>query len=164
MQLRRGHKDDTRDDWAEYEAKEDHIKPLEGELVIEYDHGIPRLKIGDGVSEFSQLPYMSIDSFVVPTSAFITLNYNNWQPAIDENGEIMPKTYCQEVVINNATVTPNSKIDLQLNASQLLQLSEIEVSLVAENDSGVITIYAVGDIPPVDCEQIQVTIKEVTTI
>lgn len=57
-QLRRGWKDDTRDDWTEYEAQENHLKPSEGELVVEYDHGVPKFKIGDGVSEFSQLPYV----------------------------------------------------------------------------------------------------------
>ena len=35
FQLRRGWKDDAsgRDDWATYEAQENHTKPLEGELV-----------------------------------------------------------------------------------------------------------------------------------
>ena len=66
--LRRGKKDDAQgiDDWAEYEAQEGHIKPLDGELVIEDDNGIPRLKIGDGKHEFSELSYMSIDSFILP--------------------------------------------------------------------------------------------------
>ena len=37
FQLRRGWKDDAtgRNDWAAYEALENHIKPLEGELVLE---------------------------------------------------------------------------------------------------------------------------------
>ena len=49
MQLRRGWKWDSdpttgqpRNDWATYEAKEDHMKPLEGELVLEYDNETER--------------------------------------------------------------------------------------------------------------------------
>lgn len=66
FKLRRGWKDDAtgRDDWKEYESQEDHMKPLAGELVLEYDNGVPRLKIGDGEKEFSALPYMSVDSFI----------------------------------------------------------------------------------------------------
>ena len=42
-QMRRGVKDDSigRDDWAEYEKQPNHMMPLEGELVLEYDNGIP---------------------------------------------------------------------------------------------------------------------------
>ena len=85
FQLRRGWKDDSigRDDWATYEAKPDHMKPLEGELVLEYDNGIPRLKIGDGTSEFSALPYMSVDSFILPKSAYIKLKKNDWTQDAD---------------------------------------------------------------------------------
>jgi hypothetical protein len=39
----------------EYEKDPDHIKPLESELVLEYDNGVPRLKFGDGIHEFSKL-------------------------------------------------------------------------------------------------------------
>ena len=79
FQLRRGTKivDENgvviQDDWAEYEAQENHKKPLAGELVLEYDNGIPRLKIGDGINEFSALPYMSVDSFILPKPTTITL-------------------------------------------------------------------------------------------
>ena len=94
FQLRRGWKWDSdpatgqpRDDWAKYEAKADHMKPLEGELVLEYDNGIPRLKIGDGVREFSALPYMSVDSFILPTPTTITLlgGADHWDEEYDED-------------------------------------------------------------------------------
>ena len=153
MQLRRGWKDDTRDNWATYEAKEGHIKPLEGELVLEYDHGIPRLKIGDGVSEFSQLPYMSIDSFVMPTPASVTLYADKWEKDTDNR-------YYQVVTVNNATITPNSKVDLQPSAEQLTIFHQKDLAFVAENEDGVVSIYCVGQVPTNDYT-IQTTVMEV---
>ena len=68
FQLRRGWKwdcdpltNEPRDDWSTYEQKDGHIKPCEGEPVLEYVNGYPKLKIGDGVREFSQLPYIADD-------------------------------------------------------------------------------------------------------
>lgn len=153
QQLRRGWKDDVRDDWAAYEAKEDHIKPLEGELVLEYDHGIPRLKIGDGINEFSQLPYMSIDSFILPTPISVTLYADKWEQATD-------KRYFQMVTVNNATITPNSKVDLQPSAEQLTIFHEKDLAFVTENENGVVSVYCVGQVPKNDYT-IQATVMEV---
>ena len=90
-QMRRGIKDDSigRNDWAEYEQQPGHIKPLEGELVLEYDNGVPRLKIGNGQDEFSVLPYMSVDSFILPTSASITIYPDKWEQTKDEEGNFV---------------------------------------------------------------------------
>ena len=142
-QLRRGWKDDTRDDWAAYEDKEDHIKPLEGELVLEYDHGIPRLKIGDGINEFSQLPYMSIDSFILPTPISVTLYADKWE-------QISDKKYSQVVTITNATITPNSKVDLQPSAEQLTIFHQKDLAFVTENEDGVVTVFCIGQKPTND--------------
>lgn len=158
MQLRRGWKDDTRDDWAAYEAKEDHIKPLEGELVLEYDHGIPRLKIGDGVSEFSQLPYMSIDSFIAPTPTTITLYGGDaW---VDVEG--YDRRYTQDITEQLAgKVTVNSKIDLQPTPEQLLAFQAKDVTFTTVNEDGNVRVCAIGERPLNDYEGIQVTITEV---
>ena len=153
QQLRRGWKDDTRNDWATYEAQEDHIKPLEGELVIEYDYGVPRLKIGDGVSEFSQLPYMSIDSFILPTKKYITIYADKWQQAED-------KRWCQIVDVANATITPNSQVDLQISSEQLLIFRQKELAFVAEQENGIVYVYCVGQVPTNDYT-IQATVTEV---
>jgi hypothetical protein len=155
--LRRGIKDDLtgRNDWATYEAQAVHVKPLEGELVLEYDNGIPRLKIGDGVREFSELPYMSVDSFILPTPATITLYANRWQQASDNR-------YYQEVIVNNATPTPNSKIDLQPNSEQLNIFHSKDLAFVTENEDGVISVFCVGQVPTNDYT-IQCTITEVVT-
>lgn len=160
QQLRRGWKDDTRNDWAAYEEKEDHIKPLEGELVLEYDYGVPRLKIGDGVSEFSQLPYMSVDSFVLPKPISITLYADKWEQAINENGDKIANTYCQVVVVDNATITANSKVDLHPSPEQLVDFYSSGFMFTTENNGGIITTYVVGK-KPANNYTIQTTVTEV---
>ena len=179
-QLRRGWKYDAdpttgkpRDDWATYEAKEDHVKPLAGELVLEYDNGIPRLKIGDGEKEFSQLEYMSVDSFILPTPATVTLkakdenDVNMWTHEVDEEGNLINR-YSQVVKddseginqFTNATITPNSKIDLQPNPDQLVVFHKKDLAFVTENDGGKVTVYCIGQQPQNDYT-IQVTVTEV---
>lgn len=162
VQLRRGWKDDAtgRDDWAEYEAQPTHIKPLRGELAIEYDNGIPRLKIGDGTSEFSELPYMSVDSFILPKPISITLFVDKWIQVVDEAGENVVDTYSQIVTVENATITPNSKVDLQPDTHQLCKLYDWGVALTTKNDNGVVTVYAVGDRPS-ESLSIQATVTEI---
>ena len=155
FQLRRGWKDDSsgRNDWADYETRENHEKPLAGELVLEYDNGIPRLKIGDGVREFSQLPYMSVDSFILPTPASVTLYADKWTQAAD-------KRWYQVVTVSNAVITANSKVDLQPSSEQLTIFHEKDLAFVAENEDGVVSVYCIGQVPQNDYT-IQCTITEV---
>ena len=165
-QLRRGWKDSAsgRDDWATYEAMSDHKLPLEGELVLEYDNGIPRLKIGDGVTEFSALPYMSVDSFIiqqaVPKTVTATLLSANWSAATDENGNTIADTWAQVVLQNSEDITVNSKVDLQPSAKQLVTFKEQGWVFVAENEDGIITVFCVGPKPTIDITM-QATVKEV---
>lgn len=157
-QLRRGWKtidadgNVTRDDWATYEKQENHKLPLAGELVLEYYNGVPRLKIGNGVDEFSALPYMSVDSFILPTPATIHLS-TNWIKDADNR-------YYQVVTVQNAIVTPNSKVDLQISPEDLTIFHEKELAFVAENDDGVVRVYCVGQVPQNEYD-LQCTLTEV---
>ena len=162
FQLRRGWKVDAtgRDDWATYEAMDGHVKPLEGEIVLEYDNGIPRLKIGNGVDEFSVLPYMSVDSFLLPKPISVTLYADKWEQVVDIDGADVVDTYSQVVTVTNAVITPNSKVDLQPDANQLCKLYDWGVALTTENIDGIITVYAVGDRPS-ESLPIQATVTEV---
>lgn len=159
FQLRRGQKitdangNITQNDWADYEKQANHMKPLEGELVLEYDNGIPRLKIGDGINEFSALPYMSVDSFILPTPASITLHADKWEQAADNR-------YYQVVTVNNAVITPNSKVDLQPSSEQLSIFHEKDLAFVAENEDGIVSVYCVGQVPQ-NSYTIQATVTEV---
>lgn len=158
-----------RDDWGTYTAQDNHLNPLDGELVVEFEYNpatgkkTPRFKLGYDDNIFADLEYISPDSFILPKPASVYLDPNAWEQMTDENGEIVPDTYYQEVTVDNAIITENSKVDLQPDALQLLQLSDAGISLVAENDSGLIAVCAVGGVPVIDCGEIQVTVKEIAT-
>ena len=163
VQLRRGRKWDVdpetgkpRDDWAKYtEEKGDKAIPLAGELVLEYDNGIPRLKIGDGVHTFAELEYMSVDSFILPKQVSVYLDATKWEKASDDR-------YYQVVKVQNATVTPNSKIDLTPSNEQLDVFHEKDLAFVVENEDGVVSVFCVGQVPT-NSYEIKCTITEVTT-
>ena len=157
FQLRRGIKDDDtgRDDWAQYEARLDHLKPIAGELVLEYDNGIPRLKIGDGEREFSELPYMSVDSFILPKQEYVSLS-TEWI----EDGD---KRYYQDVDVVGATVTSNSKVDLQPTVEQLSIFRNKDLTFVAENTGGIVRVYCIGQVPQNAYAKIPVTVTEIVT-
>ena len=158
-QLRRGEKETdengnvVRDDWATYtENKPNEAIPRDGELVLEYDNGIPRLKIGNGKDPFSALPYMSVDSFILPKPALVHLG-TTWTQ--DANNR-----YFQVVTVQNATITPNSKVDLQPSPEQLSIFHTKDLAFVAENDNGVVSVYCVGQVPQNEYD-IQATVTEV---
>ena len=162
FQLRRGVKDDTigRDDWANYNSPNGAHIPLEGELVLEYDNGVPRLKIGNGKDPFSALPYMSVDSFILPTPASITLLPDEWQPVLDENNNPIEHRYYQSVTVNNAVVTPNSKVDLQPSPEQLAVFHEKDIAFTAINRGGNVRVCVVGQ-KPTSKYTMQATVTEV---
>ena len=166
FQLRRGWKDDStgRDDWAEYESRLDHMLPKAGELVLEYDNGIPRLKIGDGISEFSSLPYMSIDSFILsraaPKTVTVTMLASNWEECVDADGNSLENSWCQVVLQGSEDITVNSKVDLQPSTNQLAIFHEKDLAFVAENEDGVVTVFCVGQ-RPTNNYTIQATVTEV---
>ena len=153
FKLRRGWKETdangnvTRDDWATYEGTVGHIMPQAGELVVEYDNGIPRLKIGDGINEFSALPYMSVDSFVLPTQASVTIYPDRWLEVKDENDNIIEDRYYQYVTVKNATVTPHSKVDLQPSPEDLVIFHEKDITFTAINAGGQVRVCVVGQKP-----------------
>ena len=149
----------VRDDWAEYTAQEKHLDPLDGELVVEFEYNpttgkkMPRLKIGDGVSVFADLEYISVDSFILPKPISVTLYADKWEKATDDR-------FYQVVTVDNATITPNSKVDLQPDSEQLCIFHEKDLAFVAENDGGVVSVFCVGQVPT-NTYTIQATVTEV---
>lgn len=144
-----------RDDWATYTSLENHLDPQEGELVLEYEEvfypetgqkgkRIPRLKIGDGVNVFADLEYMSVDSFILPKPVSITLYVDGWRQVTDENDNLVVDAYSQVVTVDNATITANSRIDLQPTLAQLTEFYDLGVVLTTENNNKVVTVYSVG--------------------
>ena len=80
----------------------------------------------------------------------ITLLAANWEGS--------ESTYSQIVVIDG--VTENSQIDLTPTVEQLEVFYEKDLTFVAENDNGVVTVYAIGQ-KPMNDYTMQVTITEV---
>lgn len=147
FQLRRGRKETdetgtvTRDDWTEYTAnKPDEAIPHEGELVLEYDNGTPRLKIGDGIHTFAELEYMSVDSFILPKSISVTIYPDKWVQAADDR-------WYQVVTVDNTIVTSHSKVDLQPSAEQLGIFHNKDLAFVTENNNGVVSVFCIGQVP-----------------
>ena len=77
----------------------------------------------------------------------------NWTEASD--------VYSQTVTVTGATVTADSKVDLQLTAAQLKSLYDDGVaSITVENNAGVLTAYAIGAAPS-SAMTVQCTVTEV---
>lgn len=91
---------------------------------------------------------------ITPSPASITLYADRW---VQGSGETM---WYQEVVVANATVTPNSKVDLQPSPEQLYIFHEKDLAFVSENDEGKVTIFCIGQ-KPMNDYTIQVTVTEV---
>lgn len=69
--------------------------------------------------------------------------------------------YTQTVTVSGATVTANSKVDLQPTAAQIAALIAAGVTgLVIENNNGTLTAYAVG--AATGAMTVQCTVTEVT--
>lgn len=85
-----------------------------------------------------------------PTIGEVTLLASAW------NGEA--NLYSQIVEIEG--VTENSQVDLTPSVEQLLIFYEKDLTFVAENEGGKVTVYAIGQKPTNDYT-IQVTITEV---
>lgn len=152
VQLRRG----TKEEWEEH-GKD--IVPLAGELVLEYDNGVPRLKIGNGTDVYGKLPYMSVDSFIAPTPTRITLYGGDkyWNSV-----EGFDRRYTQDITSQLVgKVTPNSKIDMQPTPEQLYDFQTHDVTFTTVNEGGNVRVCAIGDMPEDDYKDIQITITEV---
>lgn len=86
--------------------------------------------------------------------ATITLYADKWEQGSTET------LWHQVVVVENATITEYSKVDLQPSAEQLVIFHEKDVTFVAENEGGVVTVFCVGQKPQNDYTM-QATVSEV---
>lgn len=86
---------------------------------------------------------------VVPTDS-VTLLASAWEG--DE------RKYSQ--VVELSAVTPHTMVDLQPTPKQLTEFHDKVLGFVAENDGGVVTVFAIGDKPAND-HTIQITKTEV---
>ena len=63
-------------------------------------------------------------------------------------------------VVSIADITEYSKVDLQPTAEQLVIFHEKDITFVAENEDGIVTIYCIGQKPTLDYD-IQATVTEI---
>lgn len=100
----------------------------------------------------------------------VKMNVDNAKPVVVSNAKIgvvellaskwvgEENAYSQIVTIGG--VTPNSQVDLTPSAEQLMVFYDKSLAFVAENEDGIVTVYAIGQKPENDYT-IQVTITEV---
>ena len=123
----------------------------------------PRFKIGYDNLAFSELEYISPDSFILPTPASVTLLPDAWQPVLDDYGEPMANRFYQPVTVNNAIITPNSKVDLQPTPKQLAIFHEKDITFTAINRGGNVRVCIVGQKPTQEYI-LQATVTEVAHV
>ena len=156
----------VRDDWTTYTNQEDHLNPLDAELVVEFEYNpktgkkTPRFKLGYDNNIFANLEYISPDSFVLPTPSSVTIYPDKWVQMTDENGNAIANRHYQYVTINNATITPNSKVDLQPKPEDLVVFHEKDLAFMAVNSGGQVRICVIGQVPTQEYTM-QVTVTEV---
>lgn len=82
-----------------------------------------------------------------------------YTPASKWKGGTSP--FSQTVEVNSINV--NNQVDLQLSAAQIEQLSDQTIAFTAENNGGVVTVYAIGDKPAINVN-FQATLSEVVNV
>ena len=90
---------------------------------------------------------------VLPRISTITLNSNSW------TGNASP--YSQ--VVNIATVTAATRVDLNPTVTQMVSLQNADIALMPENSNGTVTVYAFGGKPSSNMTM-QVTLQEVAYV
>jgi hypothetical protein len=109
-------------------------------------------KVGELVHRLDE-KYLPENIATKPKITTITLPAANW------TGSANP--WSQVVTVNG--VTANSKVDLQPTAIQIVELQDSEITLMMQNDDGVVTAWAIGNKPTKDYTM-QVLITEVMRV
>ena len=112
--------------------------------------------------------YMSSDDIVtkedIAKKGYIEITGGdiNWykEEVYDDDGFYVGTYYGQAVEVKDATITENSKIDLQLSPEQLVIFYEKDLAFMIVNDNKDVTIYCIGQIPQ-NNYTLQVSVTEV---
>ena len=115
--------------------------PQTAEIVRSFD---------DYIESYSKDEVEAMIASIKPKSTTVTISASKW------TGSTNP--WSQTVTING--VTKNSKLDLGPTAQQIVALQNAGVALMLQNDSGVVTAWAIGNKPTTDYT-INVLITEV---
>ena len=106
------------------------------------------------IKTWAESKFLKKDDIASPKITTVTLRSGAWAGGSN--------LYSQPLTINAATT--NSKIDMQLNANQIVALQDLETSLMIQNNGdGTFTAYAIGCRPSYDMS-VQILITEVTIV
>lgn len=119
----------------------------------------------DGVYVWQKVPtkLSDLDADIVlgvPKTVSIALLSDHWMQAADDDGNIIENKWSQVVLQGNTDITEYSKVDLQPSVDQLAVFYEKDLTFVAENEDGVVTVFCIGNAPTNDYV-IQATVTEV---
>lgn len=143
---------------SEEETYGDVIVPLPGELVIEFDdtgNNFHKLKIGDGQKTYNELPYLSVDNFIMTKKYYIDIQgLDGWtmedidsddcpwkrdlgddleSTSDDRYYQIVKPYYLIDDDQMDANITHRSQINLQPTAQQLTIFHNKDLAFVVEN-------------------------------
>ncbi len=108
----------------------------------------------NGIAKYD---YNSLANLPVRRIAEITLKASEWKGSASPYSQVvLPLIQGTKIEI-----TANVQVDLTPSVEQLVKFHQKDLALVAENDDGVVTVYAIGDKPQNDYTM-QVTLTEVT--
>lgn len=94
--------------------------------------------------DYVEARLLELSNKVAPSPASVTLYEDRWERVENE------KRWYQEVEVENASITEYSKVDLQLDADQIMEFYESGLILVAENEDGKVTVFSIGNVPESD--------------
>jgi hypothetical protein len=114
---------------------------------------MPVLKIKKNGSWVEVWGALSSASGTLPKLTTVSIPASGW------GGSVSP--YSQVVTVSG--VNANSKLDLQPTSAQIAELQDADISLMASNNNGVVTVYAFGGKPSSDYEM-QMLITDVEVI
>lgn len=117
--------------------------------------GVQNIEVEDIVSDPQPLGYDErLEALEKATTiSTVTLLADSWV------GSVAP--YSQVVTINGVTV--NTKVDLKPTSAQIAEMQDCDITFVAENDNGVVTVYSINCKPETDYV-IQAVLTEVTSV
>lgn len=135
-----------------------------GQLCINMSTETTFICIGafDNTYIWQKVPTRFSDLSGATKTVTVTLLADHWTQTIGDDGNVVANSWYQVVLQGSEDVTENSKVDLQPSANQLTIFYEKDLSFVAENEDGVVTVFCVGKIPTNDYT-IQATVTEVVT-
>ena len=123
------------------------------------DSGLSAENAQDAIDELAG----DIDTLDSEVSALETGKQDAIQSGSISLGAVWSGTgpYIQTAMVTGATVTANSRVSLELTAAQIEALTtDGVVAMVVENNSGVLTVYALGAAPSAGMN-VQCTVMEV---